>query len=539
MELNKIEDKFPLLTPRDGQLEAVKFVLDKFESGKKFTIIEAPTGAGKSAIAVAVSQFFGRSYYLTIQKMLQDQLCADFGEHGRHGNFMIDLKGRNAYECPYKLNPQLHTKQSIDKWESTRPHTAADGHCKKKGKSNYKECLEAGLCPYFIQRENALASNMCLMNFASFLHQTSFTRQFTPRNLMIIDEGHNIETQLMNFVSLSLTDTSFSGITLPEYNDPDEYAAWIDGYHIRDILVSNLNRARAREDTKDMDEIEATIRKLDHFMEEMSQEDHDPWIVEFDKKKGSNRATFKPVFIKKYAHNMLFDYADHILIMSATILDVNVMARSLGINKKDISAKRVASRFPSEKHPIYFKPAVKVTGGKRAMDRWGGPLTKAVNDICAKYPEQRGIIHTHNFYIAEMLIERCKKSISKRLLFQKDFKNKTHMLEFHAAQNNTILIAPAMHEGIDLKDELSRFQIICKVPFPNHYEDKQLAARMEVDPTFYQWITALKLVQSVGRSVRSDEDWADTYIIDESFGWWYRSNKKLIPSWFKSSLILP
>ena len=106
MELKDIQAKFPLPLPRGGQLEAVKFVLDKFESGKKFTIIEAPTGAGKSAIAVAISQFFGRSYYLTIQKMLQDQLCADFGEYGKHGNFMIDLKGRNAYECPYKLNPE-------------------------------------------------------------------------------------------------------------------------------------------------------------------------------------------------------------------------------------------------------------------------------------------------------------------------------------------------------------------------------------------------------------------------------------------------
>ena len=111
------------------------------------------------------------------------------------------------------------------------------------------------------------------------------------------------------------------------------------------------------------------------------------------------------------------------------------------------------------------------------------------------------------------------------------------MLRFHANSGNTIIVAPAMHEGLDLIDALSRFQIICKVPFPNQYEDKQLAARMEVDPQFYQWLTALKLVQSTGRSIRSEEDWAHTYIVDESFGWWYERNKSMLPAWFKEAVI--
>ena len=61
---------------------------------------------------------------------------------------------------------------------------------------------------------------------------------------------------------------------------------------------------------------------------------------------------------------------------------------------------------------------------------------------------------------------------------------------------------------------------------------------MEIDPQFYTWLTALKLVQSVGRSVRSETDWADTFILDKSFEWWHKRNLKMLPTWFKEALIL-
>src|SRR4051812_3661661 len=73
---------FPLDQPRDGQIEAIRFILETFNSGKKFAILEAPTGAGKSAIGMTVSRYVSRSFYLTIQKILQDQLTKEFGAQG-------------------------------------------------------------------------------------------------------------------------------------------------------------------------------------------------------------------------------------------------------------------------------------------------------------------------------------------------------------------------------------------------------------------------------------------------------------------------
>jgi len=123
------------------------------------------------------------------------------------------------------------------------------------------------------------------------------------------------------------------------------------------------------------------------------------------------------------------------------------------------------------------------------------------------------------------------------MLFQKNFINKSAMLKWHGSTDDSVLVAPAMHEGLDLIDDLSRFQIVCKVPFPNQFEDKQLAERMKMDPKYYEWLTALKLVQSIGRSIRSEDDWAETYIIDQSFQWWYRKNRKILPTWFREAVV--
>ncbi len=96
-----------------------------------------------------------------------------------------------------------------------------------------------------------------------------------------------------------------------------------------------------------------------------------------------------------------------------------------------------------------------------------------------------------------------------------------------------------MHEGLNLSEDLSRLQIIAKVPYPNFHNNKQLARRMELDRRFYNWLVALKIVQSYGRSIRSESDWADTYIIDGSFDRFYKENRKLMPVWFQEAIIWP
>jgi Rad3-related DNA helicase len=93
-----------------------------------------------------------------------------------------------------------------------------------------------------------------------------------------------------------------------------------------------------------------------------------------------------------------------------------------------------------------------------------------------------------------------------------------------------------MTEGVDLKDDSSRFQIICKVPFP-YLGDKLIKKRMNKFPGWYNLQTAKTIVQSAGRSVRNDRDHASTYILDLDFERFISRNRHLFPTDFINCLI--
>ena len=196
------------------------------------------------------------------------------------------------------------------------------------------------------------------------------------------------------------------------------------------------------------------------------------------------------------------------------------------------------NRFPVKNRPIYIQTVGKFTGGKNKMGEWAPKLMKAVDQLLDKYPDKKGIIHTHNFAIHDYIIDNVKTNHKDRLLSQKRFTTKQEMLDVHKDATNSVIIAPAMHEGVDLNGDLSRFQIICKVPYANCFDDLQLKRRVELDRRFYVWSTAIKLCQSYGRSIRSETDYADTYILDESIIKFLSDANSMLPKWFKEAIIL-
>jgi Rad3-related DNA helicase len=89
---------------------------------------------------------------------------------------------------------------------------------------------------------------------------------------------------------------------------------------------------------------------------------------------------------------------------------------------------------------------------------------------------------------------------------------------------------------MDFKDEMCRWQVICKMPYPN-LGNKQIERRMSLDAGWYQWKTVLRLVQTYGRGVRSASDWCDTYILDSNFSILARRSGPLFPEWFQEAVV--
>ena len=150
------------------------------------------------------------------------------------------------------------------------------------------------------------------------------------------------------------------------------------------------------------------------------------------------------------------------------------------------------------------------------------------NYVCNKI-----IMHNcHTYRIAEYL----KSSVGGSRLLMHNSKTREQTLKQHIdSEYPTVILSPSFTEGIDLFDERSRFQIICKVPFP-FLGDKYVKTKMERIPTWYSWETCKTIVQASGRSVRSVDDHAWTYILDGNFENFYRQNKKLFPHWWSDAL---
>lgn len=583
-----MSDEFPILDPqlidkafvmdsyREGQREAIEYAVNHLNNGKRFVILECPTGSGKSAIGMTLCGMVKNSYYLTITKILQDQLTRDFSD-------IVLLKGRNAYPCTFYdihgsmlVDRKLYSISQLNKIKASNP-TCNTGFCKavksKPEVLNYKsksQCTKCFLshppfslhlipkgdqssigdntyssCPYYEQVYKAINSNKVVMNFNSFIYQTSLTNRFNlPRDILIIDEAHNIEQQVLDFVSITINDDMLKehGYYIPHFKSAAEYLRWFSEINI-DSILSNIRRlAELADDQDQADDIDKLVLKLEVFRKHIQSEGAE-WIVDYkeDVVGKDNRSvrsvSLKPVYAAGFVDEIIFKYAKRVILLSATILDVDVLCKSLGMDRQEVAAYRMKNRFPKANRPIYIKPAAKMVGGKDKMKEWLPKLVKAVEDIILKYPGKRGIIHTHNFAIMEAVSSSTNRAVAKRIITQREFPNKSDLLEYHSRQADSVIVAPAMHEGVDLNGDLSRFQVICKVPYANFYENPQLARRVELDPKYYDWMTALKLIQSYGRSIRSPEDYADTYIIDEAIIGFLNKAKTMIPQWFTEAII--
>lgn len=578
LELDKIDDAFPMDSYRDGQKACIEYAVNSLNNGKRVILLECPTGSGKSAIAMTLANLVNDSFYLTITKILQDQLTVDFPN-------LVELKGRSAYPCTFyqRNGEQLIAKKIMSPQEllekTQKKPDCNNGFCKshatqgvdKIGKGMCEQCFKVSgpnlrnpevklpkgtlhslplnmtysACPYFEKVYKAIDARQVVMNFSSFLYQTMLTKRFSiTRDLMIIDEAHNIEAQILDFVSFSISDDLMAdhGIFIPELKTAKDYACWFDEIKLQQMIHQIVSLYETAGDYNKAEELDRLSQKLEIFLMNINQEDAE-WIIEYHESTEDDqpvrKVTLKPVYARGFVDQLLFSYGKRVVLLSATFLDVDVMARSLGIDRSEIAAYRMKNRFPVANRPIYYRPVAKMTGGKGRMHEWMPQLLSGVEKILDQYPDQRGIIHTHNNAIMEAISTKIHKKYFSRLITQREFPDKKDMLMVHSRRPNSVIVAPAMHEGINLIDDLSRFQIICKVPYANFYENEQLARRVEVDPKYYQWMTAIKTIQSYGRSIRSETDYADTYVLDEAFAKFIKDAKNMLPKWFLEAIIMP
>jgi len=257
---------------------------------------------------------------------------------------------------------------------------------------------------------------------------------------------------------------------------------------------------------------------------------------------GTGDLYIKPLTARLFADSMLFSKAQKVLITSATILDFETFMRNLGIARDDAQILAVDSEFPVENRPIFYRPcgSMSYNNGRKSdhIDRTLPLMAVEIEALLTRYIAKKGIIHTNSYKVNRYIVNYLMStSHAFRIITHDNSKGarEAAQAQHMTSKEPTVLISPSMTEGLDLKDDLSRFQIVCKVPYPAL--DPYVRARMKRDPSWYSWQTGLKLVQGTGRSIRSKIDRAHTYILDSDFADFIQRNNRTMPKWWVDSII--
>jgi ATP-dependent DNA helicase DinG len=249
-----------------------------------------------------------------------------------------------------------------------------------------------------------------------------------------------------------------------------------------------------------------------------------------------DEVTFQPLDVSAYTKK-LFDAADTVLLMSATVFSEELLCKTLGVPRENAQFVKVAmSSFPVENRRIYPMDIAHLN--RASMDASMESIAKAVDEIMDRHSGEKGVIHTTSYTQTNYIIQHVSGRNRARLVTTEGSRDRSQLLRDHGATAASVLISPSLHQGVDLKDDLARFAVIMKVPYPD-LSDKRTQVKMQRDRGWYDWQTALRLVQTYGRGVRSETDRCETYVLDAQFSGFVRAHRDLFPPYFLEALSAP
>ena len=186
----------------------------------------------------------------------------------------------------------------------------------------------------------------------------------------------------------------------------------------------------------------------------------------------------KPIDVSKFT-NSFFD-TEYQVFMSATI-DKHSFCENMGLNEDDIAfIDTPKSPFSINNRRIDLLNIRRLSYGSTEQDEL--EVIKTIDSILDEHSDQRGLILTSSIPRCHKIIRYLSPKNTRRIRIchssNKDGKTQDEIISEHAEDPNGVLLSSSLWEGVDLKDELSRFQIIAKVPYPN-YKEKRIKDKME------------------------------------------------------------
>lgn len=448
-------------------------------------------------MALAQCTRFSGTYITTPQNLLIDQYKREFKFLGE--NTFYHIKGRRHYKC--------------------RSYNDCD-----EGKKMKCSCMigKPPTCTYAIERDTASMASICLTNTTYYaLAMRGGSEHWGRRALTVIDEAHNLAGEVLNLISFTLTNYKLHRIrierTIPKWPADVPIKSFLNYLEILKEELDFVINASADEDffggwqSHEIEEMEKLKSNIQWFTTSVAEGVE--WIVEYRMEKAGPKVTARPLDTAYFAKKMFFeDQANKYVLQSATIVDFKMYAAELGITKEEAAGVVRPSPFPKENRPLY-----NMCVGSMAYKDIQDSLPKmldAIKKILVMYPKEKGIIHTVNYRTIQEYIQ--DRLFDRRLILATPEYREEALEEHIRSKKPSVLVSPSMTEGIDMRDDLARFQILCKVPYPS-LADKRVKILANRNWNWYNYQAAKTLVQTVGRGCRSETDWCHNYMLDSCF----------------------
>ncbi|MCH9657584.1 DEAD/DEAH box helicase family protein [archaeon] len=531
------------------QKEIITQIEEKIGSGYKKIILCAPTGVGKSLVGATVSNYFDSSFTVTASKHLQDQYIKDIP-------FLKPVKGKQNFPC-LKL-------MSAEKMDNTRRAmrwglSCDKGQCQERISKNGKEMVEickfkptikqveentadSQSCHYYMQKYEALVSKHSLWNYHAFFTIMKFNKklfeEYLDRKVTIFDEAHKIEDQIIQFVGFDIFSGQVDECNLNseryDFTDLDSMIKLNDDMaYSYAKKIKDIKESAAFQNNPDYELITGLERRYDRSKQANIDiaSDKDNFVVNDPIKdlNGNFRTiSVKPIDVSKFANS--FFETEYQMFMSATI-DKASFCENMGLQKDDVAfVDTMKSPFPVENRTIDLLNIRRLSYGSTEEDEI--EIIRTIDRIMDEHSDERGLILTSSIPRCKKIIRHLSPKNTQRIRIchskNEDGKTQDEVISEHASDPNGVLLSASLWEGVDLKDDLSRFQIIAKVPYPN-YTEKRTKAKMNKFPKWYTSQTLTKLLQGFGRSIRSDTDWARTYVLDTAANNVFFKAQQMIP----------
>jgi Rad3-related DNA helicase len=267
----------------------------------------------------------------------------------------------------------------------------------------------------------------------------------------------------------------------------------------------------------------------------MHHDDPTDWVYwQQEQEDGTCEAVLRPLDAAPFAP-ILFEMADTKVHMSAYPGSKAIYCRSLGLDPKHVAWCKIDSAFDPKNRPVLMTFIGQMR--KSRVDQTLPKAIKFVELILDKHTGEKGLIHTNSYKIAKAMMDELSKTKHRaRLIFPQNSDERETAFDLHKSSSRpTVILSPSMTEGFDFAGDLARWQVIMKVPYPN-LGDKQVNAKRERDPEWYQLETVKTLVQATGRICRSEDDYGITYILDADFDMLWGRYKDFFPEWWTESV---